>query len=151
MSSKAEIGTIIHGTLTAQDLINAFIDEIRRIRGNLPRPLFNQLLEFGGQAASPQEEIDRQIAFLGNLEDELSFLVPPFCYFGTHPGDGSDFGFWPCDIEDIMCEPGVRVVEDLSEVPDKYRGFVLLINDHGNVTLYKRTATNKDREVWSIV
>ena len=41
-------------------------------------------------------------------------------------------------------------VPDLSEVPAKYRGEVLDINDHGNMTLYVKTSRAM-HEVWAIV
>lgn len=41
-------------------------------------------------------------------------------------------------------------VSDLSEVPKDYRGEVAVVNDHGNVTLYVKSA-RKLTEIWSIV
>jgi hypothetical protein len=43
------------------------------------------------------------------------------------------------------------VTEELGDVPDKYRGVVLHVNDHGNVTLYKRFKNNTYREIVSRV
>lgn len=33
------------------------------------------------------------------LEDRLNTLAPAGTYFGSHPGSGSDFGFWPNEEE----------------------------------------------------
>lgn len=152
MKAKPAIGTIIADTTDPDDLIPAFVAKIREIRGNLPRDLCTRYLALGGQAPSPQEELSRKLDLLDELFDYLEELAPPFCFFGTHPCDGLDFGFWPWDTEDILAEPdAVRAVEDMSEVPADYRGYVLHINDHGNTTLYRRTAKNKDREIWSYV
>ena len=44
-----------------------------------------------------------------------------------------------------------KVVEDLSEVPEGYRGQVLHVNDHGNVTLYNAFKNGSLHEVASCV
>lgn len=41
-------------------------------------------------------------------------------------------------------------VADLADVPANYRGEVLMVNDHGNMTLYVKTA-RKFVEVWAVV
>ena len=82
------------------------------------------------------------------LFDELNTFAPPYFYFGAHPGDGSDYGFWLSEdaIEDFE---GLRV-EDQSEVPSDYCGEVLHVNDHGNCTLYVADQGQLS-EVWAIV
>jgi len=44
-----------------------------------------------------------------------------------------------------------KVVEDLSEVPEGYRGQVLHVNDHGNVTLYNAFKNGSFHEIASRV
>lgn len=44
-----------------------------------------------------------------------------------------------------------KVVEDLSEVPEGYRGQVLHVNDHGNVTLYNAFKNGNFHEIASRV
>jgi len=43
------------------------------------------------------------------------------------------------------------VVDDLSKVPEHYRGEVLEINDHGNVTLWYKFKNGNYREIASRV
>lgn len=44
-----------------------------------------------------------------------------------------------------------KIVEDLSEVPEGYRGQVLHVNDHGNVSLYNSFKNGNLHEVASRV
>jgi hypothetical protein len=82
------------------------------------------------------------------LFDALQEYAPPYFYFGAHPGDGADCGFWlsesfPDDFDGLK-------VSDLSEVPTGYTGEVLIVNDHGNISLYVYSRGHR-REVWAIV
>jgi hypothetical protein len=83
------------------------------------------------------------------LCDALESYAPTGFYFGTRPGDGSDFGFWLSDyfIEDF---DGLRV-DDTSDVPRSYRGEVLHVNDHGNVSLFVALRGGRLREIWGVV
>ena len=82
------------------------------------------------------------------LFDALNEYAPSYFYFGAHPGDGSDYGYWlsECFAEDF---DGMKV-SDLSEVPTGFSGEVLKVNDHGNMTLYAYSR-GRGREVWGIV
>jgi hypothetical protein len=84
-----------------------------------------------------------------DLFNELNRLCEdiPYCYFGASEGDGSDYGFW-ISLHDYDFE-GLKV-SDLSEIPDDYEGEFLVINDHGNTSLYNRW-NGENTNVWSIV
>jgi hypothetical protein len=86
------------------------------------------------------------------LFDALDEYAPPYFYFGAHPGDGSDYGFWL--REDLRDDPdafdGLRV-SGLDEVPADYIGEILEVNDHGNVSLYVKSRNGRLRAVWGIV
>jgi len=90
--------------------------------------------------------------------DLNEFLFPaldeyclPYFYFGSHPGDGADYGYWLSEEwEEQLEENGGIKVNDLADVPKGFTGDVAVVNDHGNVSLY-RYARGRGREVWSIV
>ena len=79
----------------------------------------------------------------------LEEYAPSYFYFGSHPGDGADYGFWLSESWSEDFE-GLKV-SDLSDVPSDYYGELAVINDHGNVSLYYRARNNRLVEVWSIV
>lgn len=144
---KATIGTVSHGTLHPRDLIEAFSNELARLTPNSKLDIVKKsravmtLID----ANWPLDDImpNYVSSLVNNLTDILGEFAPPYCYFGAHEGDGSDFGFWPhMDLIDELWH-----VSDPSEVK-KHRGEdVVFVNDHGNVTLY-----NEDGSVaWEIV
>lgn len=101
---KAEIGTVIHGTLRPRDLLKAYADELARLAGlNFDHVWFatwcaaaakaKMWIELHSETEIWHEEADELI---GELADHLDDFAPEGCAFGAHEGDGSDFGFWPC-------------------------------------------------------
>lgn len=142
-------GSVSHGTHRPEDLIPTFARELQRLRGSLPRALFLAVrdceLRFDSQCGLDDGFTSETVEA---LSDALQEFAPPGFYFGTHPGDGSDFGFW-LDESFIDEFDGLRV-SDTSEVPKGYRGEVLHVNDHGNCTLYVSNSRGL-REVWGVV
>jgi hypothetical protein len=143
---KATIGSISHGTLRPCDLIPAFSDALRALRGSLPRATYD-----GIRALRGDMDTDDAQDIVNELTDALQEYAPPYFYFGAHPGDGADFGFWLSEgwQQDFKDSDGLEV-SDLSEVPADYSGEVLHVNDHGNATLY---ACSRGRltEAWAVV
>lgn len=90
--------SVSHGTLRRQDLIPAFLTAIR------DTPEYEQMIAapFGPIPAWVEDEGDdcewwesEEAGFLlEELFDALDSYAPDGYYFGAHPGDGSDFGFW---------------------------------------------------------
>lgn len=145
------LGTAIEGTLRNQDLIPE-LGSILKDLSDEPKELFQEIEEI---SKYPEEDEiwDRDeyaYELLNEIIDYLNLQAPPFCYFGVHPGNGSDFGFWPDrdQIEDAIIDDEIVVVSDLSQV--KKHGFVLEVNDHGNETLYYYV-NGVFHEIWSIV
>jgi hypothetical protein len=145
---RINIGSISTGTMRCEDLVPAFIAELR---SQTPCKLEHRKLcteiEHAMDADGYFESEDASND-LESLIDALQEYSPVYFYFGAHPGDGADFGYWL--PEDFPLEFDGLKVSDLSEVPTGYTGEVLEINDHGNMALYAYSR-GKRRELWAIV
>ena len=87
----SDMGSISHGTLRAQDLALAFIQALKSFdypRAKAFRAEWDALEDTDCEAAG---------YILHELFDALDEYAPEGCYFGSHPGDGADFGFWPVE------------------------------------------------------
>jgi hypothetical protein len=154
MKNKVQLGTISHATMQPRDLIPRFYDELRfispRKAGKLHveyRNTFRLAHRLGWEVICDQKPDDADL-LLESLFDTLDECAPEFCYFGAHEGEGADYGFWPY-IE--AAEEDSLKVSDLSEIPNGYTGFILHVNDHGNVTLYRKPRNHRLIEIWSLV
>jgi hypothetical protein len=135
--AEFQLGSISTGTLRTEDLI----------------PAFRAALEATGNQGTlalhetPVDERDE----LATLEIALQEACPPFVYFGAHPGDGADFGFWP-DMESLNEELQRHSCKDSACDTDEQHTLIdeeliVYISDHGNVTVM-----DMDRNVlWSVV
>lgn len=152
MASIARFGSISSGTMRAADLIPAFSWELRRLAEKLgPTPDLPVSPEIAlcNEADNVEDyESDEASELLEELSNALSEHAPAYGYFGAHPGDGADFGFWLSEFFEQDFD-GLKV-SDTSEVPADYSGEVLHVNDHGNCTLY--SANNGElTEIWGLV
>ena len=78
-------GTVSHGTLRPEDLAPRFEGVLRELNPKLLRRL-------------QDEKSDDLQEYVVGLMDALDMEAPEGYVFGTHEGDGSDFGFW--DVRD---------------------------------------------------
>ena len=154
------IGSISSGTMRPEDLIPTFAAELHHVcisRRDIPAKIRSKhyilFRVITGRLTNDSENYfdtdgsDAE-ADLDALFDALQEYAGPYFYFGAHPGNGSDYGYW---LGESFADDfdGLKV-SDLSEVPSSYRGEVLLVNDHGNISLYVKSA-RKLREIWSVV
>jgi hypothetical protein len=123
MSYGFQEGTISAGTLRDEDLIPVFMDEAETVKeaismGNWPgyerrkrgwERLATQTVYVMDESladikrAYKNLEIDPEISssdIVDELMDMLNDVAPKGYYFGSHPGDGADFGWWANDEED---------------------------------------------------
>lgn len=95
--------------------------------------------------------------------------APEFAYFGTHPGDGADFGVWVAHeaLDDAERDGTLLKVSDLSDAKNtldmmqeedrRLVEYVVVTNDHGNMTLYRHQGRRYEmaepefEEIWSVV
>ena len=173
-----QLGSISTGTLRTEDLLPAFADVLEDLgstHGDAPR-MWDAIRKYRDIIdADALDTIDvNSLDEVSDLLNETMFyalqeLCPPFVYFGSNPGDGADFGFWPdidaleealrcsgpcecdCEVEESGCEPGCASLDKERRMIDadttgQYQ-LEVHVNDHGNVTVM-----DMDRNViWSVV
>jgi len=99
----AEMGSVSSATMRAEDLIPAFLDVLEACG----HPQYISIL---GEALKLQTIIDaygfhyvdtdmETASWILNEDiwDAMQDLAPGGCYFGAHPGNGADYGFWQCE------------------------------------------------------
>lgn len=129
--SQFKLGSISTGTLKTDDLLGAFAEALSNHGGDnehheLIADAFMAQCEFGHEDAEILEE----------LEFQLREICPPFVYFGSHPDDSADFGFWPDmrDLNEAIRLAGNYQGKDASEglwlSDDRV---IVQVSDHGNV------------------
>jgi hypothetical protein len=151
----ASFGSVSSGTLLPEDLLGSFADELEyQVQRNAAFWINNSAardrhMKLIGDAREV-EDFDSEEAseIVTELCDALTEFAPPYAYFGAHPGDGADFGYWITEDLDGAFD-GLRVA-DTSEVPEDYSGEVLHVNDHGNMTLYSADKGSLT-EIWGVV
>jgi hypothetical protein len=166
----AEMGSISSGTMRPEDLIPCFLDElealamandnkedlafIAEVRGRIEK---TEMVESSNNEDHSLLEIpcdyytsDDADFDLEELFDRLEAYALPYFYFGSHPGDGADYGFWLSEgFED---EFDGKKISDTSEVKEEdWNQEILHVNDHGNMTLYSCDDKGQLTEIWAIV
>ena len=149
--AEFQLGSISTGTLRPQDLLSTFGTMLNHLTLSEEKP---RLIEEASQAEQNIWDNDDDDAheqaghILEELSDALNELCPPFVYFGAHPGDGADFGFWP-DMESLDYERNYWG-EETAEWNEEHlvnHDLLVHISDHGNVTVM-----DMERNVlWSVV
>ena len=165
------LGEISSGTLNPKDLVPSYLWELKRLRLTKPERKAVEDVERASEAegyydGNGEDGSADPVEDMVALGDILDAHTPPFAYFGSIEGDGACIGVWPSheSIDDAISEGEILRVSDRGwkcgdeendtqynhchKIPEglgwRYR---LVINDHGNMTLYTRNG----REVWGVV
>jgi len=96
------VGTVIHGTLRTQDLLPVLLDELRE---RDPAAYAQMVMQpFGLIPSYALEDEDSEwwdsedaCWLLEEVIEALDNCAPEGYFFGAHPGDASDFGYWPLE------------------------------------------------------
>jgi DNA repair protein RadC len=113
-------GSVISGTLRPQDLIPAFLDVLRDVApahdeqitaAAFPLPPAFALEDDTSDWWTSEQATD----LLAELLDLLDEHAPDGHYFGAHPGDGADYGFWPID-DDAETDSLLRSLTSISDI-----------------------------------
>lgn len=158
--SYAKIGSISTGTLKLSELAWAFAYELNRLakrdeqdpeRKSLANKAAAEALDI--LAKDEFDETDLAEFVHKTAPGLFEQYCPPYVYFGTHLGDGADYGFWPnveALMDDVRGKCGVIKVDAGDEWPQLPADVdnVVEVNDHGNVTLFD---ARSKQELWACV
>ena len=138
-------GTVSHGTMLCADLAPVFADLLEELAKDEIGSYSTLIAE--ARTITGESPLNNDI--VNDLFDALNEFAPAYGYFGAHPGDGSDYGFWLSeDFMQDMKDNEVQIVDDASEIAGD--GEFAIVTDHGNVTFgYRKDGA--DHVVWSVV
>ena len=151
--TQFQLGSISTGTLRTEDLRHAFANTLEALELGMPptpagEPRWLNLVEEARDDKFYADQDDQSV--IDDLSDALNKFCPPFVYFGTLEGDGSDFGFWVDRdaiqeaIDPTSCLVRINANGDYVLEED---GVIVQVSDHGNVTVM-----DLERNViWSVV
>ena len=124
----AKLGTISHDTMRPEDLIPCFRDTLVELdTGKEHTKLVEQVnsnlgaYELDNEDTAYFDTIDCNWD-LEELFDALNEFAPPYCYFGAHEGNGSDYGFWvSVDMVNGDLRNNTITNVDSEEMPDHWK------------------------------
>lgn len=103
-TAEEVVGSVTRGTLKPEDLLTAFYEHLQVMDGQRAseiRKEYANVFESLPQLCNETKDGQRLLMDAGEclqaLHDALNANAPEGLLFGSHPGDGSDFGFWPVE------------------------------------------------------
>jgi hypothetical protein len=123
------LGTVIHHTMREEDLIPAFLDALETVA---PFKAAEMRQDYADEIAQADPEFCWE-----TLVDELNRHVPPYTYFGSNPGDGSDYGVWVDEEtirDDLRYEDNEKLLAMTKGQPMPVGSRYIIVLDHaGNM------------------
>ena len=107
----AKPGSIMSGSLRSDHLLSAFLFALEDLKHPKAYAINKELIEYGfghsmcGVCGLNRDQWpegfgeDEAQEILSDLLEALNECAPENHYFGSHQGDGSDFGFWELEDE----------------------------------------------------
>lgn len=157
-----QLGTISRATLRNNDLLFIFYQELKRLDTEKKyKELINDCEELKKHYDYFNDEWNIEVDLNCGVISELIFetiqalndFALPYCYFGEHPGDSSDFGFWV--MEDIENDFNGIIVEDIEQYlkenkdnSDKPEEILVMIDDAPKA--FYQLKDNIYQMIWSI-
>lgn len=95
------VGSVSSGTMLNQDIIPALLGALDRL-DEIKKEHIMSISDIKIESQQPgyYEDGDRPYEDCNTLMDILDEYCPEGHYFGAHPGDGADYGCWPCEVEE---------------------------------------------------
>jgi hypothetical protein len=107
----AKSGSIIEGSLRSDHLLSAFLFALEELKHPKSHAINQELISYGfgysqcGVCGLNRDQWpegfgdDEAEDIIADLMEALDECSPENHYFGSHQGDGSDFGFWELEEE----------------------------------------------------
>lgn len=88
--------SISTGTLRHIDIENAIYDFACEVeaQSDEDKKTIQEILSLCDEFNRVKSDSDDEMWIIEKLYDQMDRLAPKGCYFGAHPGDGADIGFW---------------------------------------------------------
>lgn len=113
--------SVSHGTLRSIDLIPEFLGVLQQYA----KDRYDAYVKANPEVLDLEGMDDETLSWVvDELIDELNAVAPEGTYFGSHPGDGSDFGFWTMDES--------KKSEGLASDIQEEKPTVYLVSEAGN-------------------
>ena len=101
----AQPGTVSHGTMRPEDLLETLGTELQRLDtdleyrdlAQLAQDTHRQLVD-AQSTGVPAWLFERAHYAIDELFDALDTFAPEGHYFGGHEGDGTDYGYWRYEV-----------------------------------------------------